>query len=81
MSDGLTNTNTVVTVTVDGIAAGGDFSQTNDCGPTLAPGASCAVTVTFTPTAPGGRSGTLTLSTGATNTPIHVALSGSGFGI
>jgi hypothetical protein len=33
----------------------GDFSQTNNCGPSLIPGASCTIQVTFTPTALGGR--------------------------
>ena len=34
-------------------AATGDFSQTNNCGSTLAAGATCTVNVTFTPTADG----------------------------
>lgn len=41
-------------LTVNGIAAGGDFAQTDTCGSTLAAGQSCTITVTFTPTA-GGR--------------------------
>jgi hypothetical protein len=50
----------------------GDYAESSGCGAALAAGASCAVSVTFTPTAPGARSGTLTLG-GAV-----VALSGNG---
>jgi F5/8 type C domain/Abnormal spindle-like microcephaly-assoc'd, ASPM-SPD-2-Hydin len=61
---------------VDSIAASGDFSQTNNCGSSIAAGASCTVNVTFTPTATGSRSGNLTITTsGVSNT---VPLSGTG---
>ncbi|HXJ94619.1 MAG TPA: choice-of-anchor D domain-containing protein [Terriglobia bacterium] len=49
-------------LSVTGIAASGDYSQTNNCGSTLSAGASCTITVTFTPTAPGNRFGTVTLT-------------------
>lgn len=58
-------------------AASGDFSLPgNTCGSSLAAGASCTLTVGFTPTATGTRTGTLTIqSNGAA---ISVALSGTG---
>ncbi|TAN21483.1 MAG: choice-of-anchor D domain-containing protein [Acidobacteria bacterium] len=61
---------------ISGISASGDFSESNNCGTSLAPGATCTVTVTFTPAALGTRSGTLALATnlGATS----VALIGTG---
>ena len=62
--------------TVSGVTASGDFSQTSNCG-SLAVGASCAVTVTFRPTASGTRTGSLSL--GGTSS-LTVALSGSGIG-
>jgi hypothetical protein len=62
--------------TVSGVTASGDFSQTGNCG-SLAVGASCTVTVTFRPTASGTRTGSLSL---AGNSPLTVALSGSGIG-
>ena len=72
----VTNTGTTA-ATVSSVAATGDFSQTNDCS-TITVGASCTVSVTFKPTAPGSRTGTLTVSSNANNNPLPVALAGSG---
>jgi hypothetical protein len=74
----VTNTGTT-SATVSGVSASGDFSQTNTCG-SLAVGASCAVTVRFTPTASGTRSGAVTITSNANNSPTSIALSGSGIG-
>ncbi|WP_328914513.1 MULTISPECIES: choice-of-anchor D domain-containing protein [unclassified Streptomyces] len=63
--------------TVSGVTASGDFSQTNNCS-TLAVGASCTVTVTFKPTTGGARTGNLTLTGNANNSPTTVTLAGSG---
>jgi hypothetical protein len=56
----------------------GDFAEGNNCGTTLAAGASCTVTVTFKPTASGTRTGTLTMNSNATNSPATVSLTGTG---
>src|SRR3989454_4452372 len=56
----------------------GDFGQTNNCGSSLAAGSSCAINVTFTPTATGTRSGTLTVTDNASNSPQTVSLTGTG---
>jgi hypothetical protein len=72
----IANTGTT-SATVSGVSVTGDFSQTNNCG-TVAAGASCAVTVTFTPTTGGTRTGTLTVTSNANNSPTTVGLSGSG---
>ncbi|MFG1805084.1 choice-of-anchor D domain-containing protein [Streptomyces sp. NPDC049040] len=72
----VTNSGTTA-ATVSNVAATGDFTQTNNCS-SLAVGASCAVTVTFKPTAGGTRNGTLTLTSNANNSPTAVALSGAG---
>ncbi|HEV3357429.1 MAG TPA: choice-of-anchor D domain-containing protein [Pseudonocardiaceae bacterium] len=72
----IANTGTTA-ATVSGVSVTGDFSQTNNCG-TVAVGASCAVTVTFTPTTGGARTGTLTVNSNANNSPTTVGLSGSG---
>ncbi|MEW2155092.1 discoidin domain-containing protein [Streptomyces sp. NPDC007189] len=72
----VTNTGTT-TATVSSVAATGDFNQTNNCS-TIAVGASCTVNVTFKPTAPGSRTGTLTVSSNANNNPLTVGLAGSG---
>ena len=60
------------------IAIQGDFAQTNTCGTGLSPKASCAISVTFTPTAGGTRNGTLTITDNAPGSPHTVALSGTG---
>jgi hypothetical protein len=72
----VTNTGTT-SATVSNVAASGDFSQTNNCG-TLAVNASCTVTVRFTPTAAGTRTGNLTITSNANNSPTAIALSGNG---
>ncbi len=56
----------------------GDFSQTNTCGTTLAPGASCTISVTFTPLAKNARTASLSIADNATGSPQTVALSGTG---
>jgi len=60
------------------ISASGDFGQTNDCGATLAAGANCTINVTFTPTAAGERSGTLSVADNALGSPHTVSLTGTG---
>ncbi len=65
-------------LSISGITTTGDFTQTNTCGSSLAAGGSCNINVTFTPTAAGPRTGTLTVSHNAANSPGTVALSGTG---
>jgi hypothetical protein len=63
---------------VSSIVPGGDYSQTNNCGETISAGASCAISVTFTPTAAGARSGSLALNDNLKSSPQGIALSGAG---
>jgi len=56
----------------------GDFAQTNNCPTTLSAGASCSVTVTFTPKATGTLTGSFTVTDDATNSPQTVKLTGTG---
>jgi hypothetical protein len=63
---------------VTSVRVSGDFAQTNDCGPSLAVGASCHVTVTFTPSSPGNHAGTLLVGSDAPFPPA-IALTGVGF--
>jgi hypothetical protein len=56
----------------------GPFSETNNCGTSLAAGGSCTVSVTFAPTAAGSASGTLSVNSSAPGSPLTVALSGTG---
>ncbi|MDT5042705.1 MAG: hypothetical protein QOE51_3690, partial [Actinoplanes sp.] len=84
VATGATSAAQTVTVTNSGTAAApvtavstsGDFSQTNTCGTSIAAGGSCAVSVKFTPTASGSRTGDLTVTaSGITST---IPLSGTG---
>jgi hypothetical protein len=56
----------------------GDFAQTNTCGTGVAAGGNCAFTVTFTPTATGLRSATITITDNAAGSPHTISLSGTG---
>jgi hypothetical protein len=56
-----------------------DFSETNNCGTSLPPKASCTITVTFTPTAKGLRTADVTVSDFlGGNTTQSIPLSGTG---
>jgi hypothetical protein len=70
--------NGTASATLGTVATTGDFAQTKTCGTTLAAGASCTVNVTFTPTATGARTGTLSVASNDPNGPLTVALSGTG---
>ena len=72
----VTNTGTTA-ATVSAVSVTGDFSQTNNCG-TIAVAGSCAVTVSFKPTAGGARAGSVTITSNANNSPTAIALSGNG---
>ena len=63
---------------VASIAARGDFSQTNNCGTTLAINAICQISVIFTPTGTGQRTGALTITDNASSSPQAVSLIGNG---
>ena len=67
------------TVTVSGTNAN-DFSKSFDTctGATVAPGNTCTVSVTFTPSAGGSRSASLNFTDFAPTTPQTVSLSGTG---
>ncbi len=71
---------TLGTITLGG-AGSGHFSLSETCGATLAPGASCSASITFTPTAVGAQSATLTINSGDPDeATVVVNLSGTGTG-
>lgn len=70
----LKNTGTAL-ITVGAIRTTGDFSQTNTCGGTIAAGMSCHVSVTFTATGTGARTGSVTIADDAN--PVTVRLFGT----
>ena len=59
-----------------------DFTEVSDgcSGLTLAPGTSCSVSITFSPTASGTRSAAFTLTDNAANSPQTVPITGIGTG-
>jgi hypothetical protein len=69
-------------LTINSIAASGDFAQTNTC-PTspasLPPLGTCTINVTVTPTAVGARTGTLTFTDSAGGSPQTIPLTGTGW--
>jgi hypothetical protein len=62
------------------IGRSGDFYEGNNCPNTLLPGASCMLSVTFTPTSPGARVAAVTIFDNASGTPHKLPLSGTGSG-
>lgn len=76
----LTN-NGSAALSISGIIANGDFSQSNNCPispASLAVNATCTINVAFTPTASGARAGSLTVADNASSSPQSVTLSGNG---
>ena len=60
------------------ITTSGDFTGVNNCGTTVAVGASCGIAITFTPSAVGARTGSISVVDDATGSPHTVTLSGTG---
>lgn len=76
----VTNTGTTP-ITFTGISATTDYSPAGTCpapGGQLPAGASCTIQVTFTPSVPGPRPGTLSIATSASTLPLTVSLAGVG---
>jgi hypothetical protein len=63
---------------VSSIGATGPFSQTSNCGGSIAAGASCTVSVKFAPASGGPQTGSLSVASSAPGSPLTVALSGTG---
>lgn len=73
----LTN-NQTASLSISSIGTTGDFAQINTCGNSLAPKGKCTISLTFTPTVVGSRTGTLTVTDSASNSPQTTSLSGTG---
>ena len=56
----------------------GDYSQTNNCFPSVAVGGSCTIMVSNTPSVTGPNSSSVVMTTNATGSPQMVTLSGTG---
>ena len=73
----LSNLGTVA-LTITRISTSGQFTQSNNCGTSLAAGASCTINVAFRPTTRGTHSNSLTLSDNAAGSTTKVTLTGTG---
>lgn len=69
---------TASALNITSIVASGDFDETDNCGSSLAGNSSCNIHVTFTPTANGTRTGKLTVTDNAANSPQTASLTGTG---
>ncbi len=79
----LTLTNTApVALSVSSITINGtnptDFAQTNTCGSSVGPNATCTISVTFTPTKKGARTASVSIADTGGGSPQSVSLSGTG---
>ena len=74
----LLNNYGTTTLSIAAIAATNNFSETDTCGSSVAAGASCTISVIFTPSVLGNLSGTLSITDDAPGSPQTVPLSGTG---
>jgi uncharacterized repeat protein (TIGR03803 family) len=72
---GVTNNSTTTASLSFSFATGAGFTDSSNCGSTLAPGASCTVTVNYAPTATGNSTATVTFTS---DEPILPGGTGSG---
>ncbi|HEX4319689.1 MAG TPA: choice-of-anchor D domain-containing protein [Acidobacteriaceae bacterium] len=68
---------TITGISITGAGAA-DFAETNTCGSSLAAGAMCSISVTFTPASAASFSAAVSIADNATGSPQTLALSGTG---
>jgi FG-GAP-like repeat/Abnormal spindle-like microcephaly-assoc'd, ASPM-SPD-2-Hydin/HYDIN/CFA65/VesB-like, Ig-like domain len=73
----LTNAGTT-TLTISSMKVQGQFGMTSTCGASVAPGASCAIRVTFSPKTQGPKSGIVSIIDSVSSKPQVIELHGSG---
>jgi hypothetical protein len=74
----LTNHMNVALTGISIAVTGSEYTQINTCGTSVPARGSCTITVTFTPTASGKQTGTVTITDSAINSPQIIALTGYG---
>ncbi len=74
----LTNTGNADLSVTSFTVANPEFTQTNDCGKSLAINTSCTISVTFRPTKSGIRTGKISIADNAAGSPQKIALQGTG---
>ena len=73
----LTNGGTT-SLAIASITSAGNFTQTNNCGTSVAPAGNCTITVNFRPALVGDQSGSISITDNATNSPQIIGLDGAG---
>lgn len=73
----LTNNGTTA-LTISSMTVEGPFGMTSNCGTSIAPGANCKISVTFSPQSKGMKSGTISIKDSASTKPQVIELSGQG---
>jgi Cep192 domain 4/Beta-propeller repeat len=63
---------------ISSVQAGGDFTESNTCGSVVNPGASCTLSISFTPSAVGTSVGTVTITDTGLGSPQSITLAGTG---
>lgn len=74
----ITNSGTAEPLVISSIAIDANYTQTDNCPATIAPGGSCVINVVFAPTATGAQSDLLTITDNVPSSPQVVSLSGTG---
>lgn len=77
LKNGGTSTLTFSSISIAGTNSS-DFAQSNTCGTALAAGASCTISVTFSPAAVQTLTGFVTLTDNAVGSPHNIGLTGTG---
>jgi len=67
-------------VTISGTNSA-DFARTHTCPASIAPGGGCTISVTFTPSAAGARTASLSIQDNASGSPQTVPLTGTGVAV
>jgi hypothetical protein len=67
-------------LTITSVSASGNFSETNNCGTTVAGGQNCTINVIFAPTQVGALAGAVTINDNAGSGQQSVPLTGTGVG-
>ncbi|MCX7062971.1 MAG: choice-of-anchor D domain-containing protein, partial [Gammaproteobacteria bacterium] len=76
----LSNTGTAP-LAISSIVTTGDFRHTTTCGTSVAPGATCTISIRFSPKAVGTRTGETRITSNAVTSPDLIRLSGTGKGL
>ena len=73
----LTNTGKT-SLKISGMKASAQFGMSSTCGKSVVAGGACKISVTFSPTSQGAKSGTVTINDSASSKPQVIELSGTG---